>query len=317
MNQSSKLSITFIGCAVLYFAVSLLMSFVPAEIEIPVYLNLLISQMLIIIPAVLYMKKSRKSLKKLLAGKRLSGWAVVCLVVFIFAAEPLMMFLNYVSSLLFGNAVAGLSEELLSLPTITNVLFIAVMPAVVEETVFRGIFYQGYRRHGFWKAALISGLFFGLMHMNWNQFSYGFVLGILFAFLIEATGNIRAAMIVHFGINFESVMAVDTLRRSLGEQELTELLAQAGQAGVLESIEGMNLFYGTYLFLAAAISAAVCIFLIWLTAKLSQRCGYMSWMLWGGERRHLQTLEKQPLFDRWMAAAIAIPVIIMTLILIL
>ncbi len=313
MSQSSKLSLTFIASIALYFAVSLVMAFLPSEIEIPIYFNLLLSQSLVLLPAAGYMKKTGRSFKKMFIGKPISGWAVLCLIIFIFAVEPLIMFLNYVSSLIFGNAAAGLSEEILYLPTWANVLFIAVLPAMFEETVFRGVFFQGYRKHGFWKAALVSALFFGLMHMNWNQFSYGFVLGILFAFLVEATGNIRASMIVHFGINFESVMTIQSLRKMMETEELQAVLEASEQGIDVGSMAGMELLYGSYLFLAAALSAAVCILLIWLMAKASHRTGYMGWMLWGGERRHLQTLKIEKFMDRYLLAAILIPAVIMTL----
>ena len=56
----------------------------------------------------------------------------------------------------------------------------------------------------FGKAALMSGLIFGLMHLNFNQFSYGFVLGVIFAAVVEASGSIYASMAIHFLINFQS-----------------------------------------------------------------------------------------------------------------
>lgn len=313
MRQSSKVSIAFAGGILLYFIASLLLGLLPEGTALPVYLNLILSQSLIILPAVLYLKTTGKDVRSITKGSRLSGWAVLCLVIFIFVAEPLIIFLNYVSSLVFGNAVAGLSEEMLNLPTLTNVLFIAVLPAFVEEFVFRGVYYQGLRKHGFWKTAFITGLFFGLMHMNWNQFSYGFVLGILFAFLIEATGNIRASIIVHFGINFESVMALNTLKTLLSNDEVKEMLETSEQTLEFGMMEGAELLYGSYLFLAAAISLALCILLIWLAAKASQRTGYMGWILWGGERKHLQNVTKEPLFDRYMFAAILLPAGLMTL----
>jgi len=317
MKQSSKISIAFLASVLLYVTVSFLLGFLPEGTDIPIYFNLILSQAIIALPAVYYAVKNGKNLKKITIGKRMSGWAVLCLVIFIFISEPLIMFLNYASSLIFGNAVAGLSQEILYLPTWANIIFIAILPALSEEFVFRGIYYQGFRKHGFWKAALVSGLFFGLMHMNWNQFSYGFVLGILFAFLNEATGNIRASMIVHFGINFESVMAVSSLKSLMENEELSEMLMSSEQTVNLNLMEGMELLYGSYLFLAAAISAALCVLLIWLVAKACSRTGYMGWILWGGEKQHLRTMVREPFFDRYLTAAIVLPALIMSLLLLI
>ena len=57
----------------------------------------------------------------------------------------------------------------------------------------------------------MSGLIFGLMHLNFNQFSYGFVLGVIFAAVVEASGSIYASMAIHFLINFQSAQAINAL----------------------------------------------------------------------------------------------------------
>ena len=38
-----------------------------------------------------------------------------------------------------------------------NMMYIAMVPALAEEFLFRGIFYHSYRPSGIWKAALVSG----------------------------------------------------------------------------------------------------------------------------------------------------------------
>lgn len=39
------------------------------------------------------------------------------------------------------------------------------------------------------------------MHMNFNQMAYAVVIGLIFGFVVEATGSIIPTMIMHFLIN--------------------------------------------------------------------------------------------------------------------
>lgn len=308
MRQSEKLSITFLLTFLLYLGVSLFLSLQPWSSGIPLYADLVLSQALLILPALCYVRMNRVNLKRVLPRRRLTVGTVLCLIGMIFALEPLLTFVNYASSLLFGSGTAGLNSELIRLPAVGNILFVAVMPAFTEETVFRGVYYQGLRRNGFWKAALVSGLFFGLMHANWNQFSYGFLLGVLFALLIEATGSIYAPMLVHFGINFQSVMALNSYRE-LGEQEY-ESLMENGSRLLYGSDGAVSSLMVSYLFLAAAVSLGLCILLLWGITKLSERTGYMNWVLRGGEQRHLEETGKERLLSVPLVLAVFVPSVI-------
>lgn len=334
-GQSARLSITFLITFLLSLVVSFLLSFWPGEIELPLYANLLLSQGLLLLPSYVYLKKnaqetegfnreSERDTQRLsqrilpLRGvprRRLTAGTVLCLIGLVFVLEPLLAFVNYVSSVLFGNATTGLSSQMTQLPVLTNILFVAILPAWCEEMVFRGMYYQGLRRHGFWKAALVSGLFFGLMHMNWNQFSYGFLLGLLFPMLIEATGSIYASMLVHFGINFQSVTALASYQ-GMEASEYENLIENSGKL-LYGSGKAVSSLVGSYLFLAAALSFGLCALLVWGITKLSERTGYMRWVFWGGERRHLETLGKEPLLSLPLILAIAVPAAIMCILQIL
>ena len=87
-----------------------------------------------------------------------------------------------------------------------NLLLLAVLPALVEEYVFRGLIFLGYKKRNPLKAVLLSAVLFGFMHLNINQFSYAFVLGIVLALLVYATGSIIPGILVHFTINGYSVV---------------------------------------------------------------------------------------------------------------
>lgn len=109
-----------------------------------------------------------------------------------------------------------------------QVILLAVIPPLVEELVFRGIFFGSYRKAGMSGAAIMSGLIFGCFHLNINQGLYAFAIGIVFAYMVEATGSLWSSVIAHFAINTYSIGVVQLLK-------MTGIYALDGQAvGALE-----------------------------------------------------------------------------------
>ncbi len=82
----------------------------------------------------------------------------------------------------------------------------AVLPAVIEEIVIRGIVMQPLRRFGDKFAIVSSALIFSLMHGNMVQVPYTMVVGILFGYLVIKTGSLWPAIVLHFVNNFYSVV---------------------------------------------------------------------------------------------------------------
>ena len=82
---------------------------------------------------------------------------------------------------------------------IFSLFFTAVLPGVFEEIMHRGFLLKGLKdgKNIKW-AILFSGLFFGFMHLNVNQFFYATIIGIFFAFITLITKKIWPAIIMHF-----------------------------------------------------------------------------------------------------------------------
>ena len=79
------------------------------------------------------------------------------------------------------------------------VLFvIAVLPAIFEEVVFRGILLRGLKGVPVWAAALICGGIFSLFHRNPSQTVYQFLCGASFALIVLRCGSILPTVIAHF-----------------------------------------------------------------------------------------------------------------------
>lgn len=77
----------------------------------------------------------------------------------------------------------------------------ALLPGFCEEVANRGMLVSSYKCLGTKKAILLSGLLFGLMHLNINQFFYATILGFYFGFVALYTDSIFPTMIMHFTNN--------------------------------------------------------------------------------------------------------------------
>ncbi len=103
----------------------------------------------------------------------------------------------------------GYTRQNTTLPTLTGwnllpaILVIALLPAVFEETLFRGILVgrMGESGWGTVCTVLVSGALFSLYHTNPEQTIYQFVCGVLFALVALRSGSVLPSMVSHFANN--------------------------------------------------------------------------------------------------------------------
>lgn len=98
----------------------------------------------------------------------------------------------------------SLGEMLDAMSPLTSFVLVAILPAILEELVFRSYLYKKLIRFGELPYIILSGFFFGTYHGNFDQFLYAFALGCLFAYLVCHTGTPIYGMMLHLLINFYS-----------------------------------------------------------------------------------------------------------------
>ena len=74
----------------------------------------------------------------------------------------------------------------------------AVLPAIFEELLFRGVVFNGLKDYNKWWAVFGSAILFTFMHLNVEQTIYPFIVGTILAFVMLKTNNIIYPMIIHF-----------------------------------------------------------------------------------------------------------------------
>lgn len=90
---------------------------------------------------------------------------------------------------------------------LTIVLF-AIIPAILEELIFRGIIFQGLKSLGFWPSALITSLLFTLMHGSLSQFIYPFIVSIILCYVVYKTNSLYSSMLIHLISNTISIILI-------------------------------------------------------------------------------------------------------------
>jgi len=135
--------------------------------------------------------------------QKLGAKNIVLIIALGLLLQPPMMAIAAVSTLFTTNYVSELMHSFMQYPFLLILLATAVTPAVVEELVFRGYMQQVQTQNSgnFKKIALLNGLFFGIIHLNLNQFAYAFVMGVIFAYMVYYTRSIWAGIVPHFIIN--------------------------------------------------------------------------------------------------------------------
>lgn len=77
-------------------------------------------------------------------------------------------------------------------------LVVAVLPAIFEEMIFRGLLFKGLKSFGSVGAVLLCGGLFALYHQNPAQTIYQFCCGVAFALVVLRAGSIFPTMLSHF-----------------------------------------------------------------------------------------------------------------------
>lgn len=177
---------------------------------------------------------------------------------------PVTYYLNMVSQLFVPNAVnetvsyfaVTAGQDIWAKPLWLNLLYIAILPPLIEEFIFRGVLFQGFRSCGLFKTAFFTALMFGLAHGNLNQFMYAFAVGIFLAYLVEASGSVYASMLAHSLINGTTVLLM-YLERRLPENITSAMVEAESKTASVQDLGLMFWIIGAAIAGACAVLAVI------------------------------------------------------------
>ena len=198
----------FLSLVLLHLIASILVSMLSlSAVEIGTFGTLMFTQLLVLVPSFIFLLLFRVDLSEWIPFKKIRPGTVALIILFTFLIMPVISLINVFSQLFTTNTAVEMSGDFLGLPPVLAVMIVGFFGPFCEEFAFRGIIFAGLRKQGpVFAAAVLSALYFALMHLNLNQFSYALVLGVIFCLLVEATGSIWASMIAHAVINSWNIL---------------------------------------------------------------------------------------------------------------
>lgn len=225
--NAKKVNWLFLIILILEVAISFgLMFLAQRGIMLGVVESLLLTELIILVPAGIFLLTSKGDKREFLCFKKISLKTVGMIVLFVYLSMPLTTFLNSLTLFFTTNVVAEAGTEFLQLPFIVVLLLIGVYGPICEELTFRAVFYQGYKRSStVFYAIFFSALTFGFVHMNLNQMPYAFVIGIMLALLREATGSMWGPILFHVIFNSHSVVMMYVSKALYGDSEMEAALS--------------------------------------------------------------------------------------------
>lgn len=138
------------------------------------------------------------------------------------AGEIVLLFLMGGGLSIYGNLLVNMLgsflekkeyQELMNQVTegkslVMMIFWMGIVAPVAEEVIFRWLIYLRLRDYcrTVSAAAVISALIFGLYHGNLLQAVYAFLLGMLFAMILEKTGSLVSCLLLHMGANTASLI---------------------------------------------------------------------------------------------------------------
>ncbi|MFX0548391.1 CPBP family intramembrane glutamic endopeptidase [Hathewaya histolytica] len=259
MKRAFKVNILFLIIIVLQ--ISLVLFGAPLSKYIPINLVLIIGSILFVyMPAVIYILVNKQSFKDTLKLNKLGfDNALSCGLIFLLLL-PVTSFCNLLTSVWFKNNIPEAMGNTYSGSALLFFFTLAVMPAIGEELVMRGVILDGYKKINIHKAAVVNGFLFAVLHLNPPQFLYAFILGVIFSYLVVYTNSLFSSMLVHFLFNGLSSLVFILTVKLKGALDSNTLKEAANTASVIDKQ------YITALVISGLV-ASVCLLVIALLLR--------------------------------------------------
>ncbi len=206
---------------VVVYTLLLLSRYIPLDslmFKDNIYLSMIILQVMIfVLPGIFYCKLRGKSVTDNLRLKSISPSKIW----FVFSCFGVLVFgstlINTATFRLFDGAgqYSLYNTYVPSGSGWTDIVYVviafAVLPAITEEFIFRGVILSEYSDYGVGIAIIVSAVTFSMLHFNLNQFFIYLYCGIVVAYAVYVTGSLLAAVLLHllnnvYAIFFESVL---------------------------------------------------------------------------------------------------------------
>ena len=139
------------------------------------------------------------------------------------AISVVTMIEMYIAPEMVTETSIGLSSMFTSSSMIVAIIVVGIAPAICEEAVFRGVFFNSIwnQTHGKWIPIIVTAAGFGLFHGSIIRFFPTFLLGIVLGYLVYETNN------MFYNVMFHAINNIIPVLVLYGMQFLMQLMARA------------------------------------------------------------------------------------------
>ncbi|MGI6036877.1 MAG: CPBP family intramembrane glutamic endopeptidase [Limnochordia bacterium] len=169
------------------------------------YHGVLLAELLLILPTLLFMARDRLPLGYTLRlrwpGWRLLGWSALAAALAYIIATSLTAATRYLYSQL-GTSLPMFIPPVADGRQFAWTLFIGgLVASIAEEVLFRGYLLRAYEAFGSLQGVIITGLLFGMFHLSFQNLVPSAFLGIVMGYLVYRTDSLWAGIVAHFTNN--------------------------------------------------------------------------------------------------------------------
>ena len=236
------------------------------------YLTYLVPQLCFALAAAVYFRRARHPFPAMYRGAKWYYYLIAVLMQFglLFSLGELnTLFLSWLETLGYTSS-AGSLPPLEGGWLVLTLFVVALLPAVFEETLFRGILARNMHGAGWgtWVTILVSGAMFSLFHGRPEQTIYQFFCGCCFALIAVRSGSVLPTVLSHF-LNNALILVLSALGLETFSGVLSVVLIAIGAVFLAGSLVFLIFFdkktnrkggaprAGVF-FLAAAVGLVIC-----------------------------------------------------------
>jgi len=191
---------------------SLLTSRINTDGSLYFYYLILLQLATIGVPVIAYLIIGRKDIRYSLRLGRVNLIEVLLSAGMAFFGYGVIIFIN----LLWMMFLSKFGEpQAVSIPPIENgkqylmaVAAMALVPAVLEEFMFRGVIQRGYEGYGKTASIITTGIMFAFLHLSVVTIPAIILMGILLCYIAYRASSVLASMAYHFTNNLIAVTIV-------------------------------------------------------------------------------------------------------------
>ena len=190
--------------------ISVVMSITSSFMEstFPIYLQSLISGLLAyIIPITIYARTTKvtaKTAKERFYMNKCRTSVLFLAFVMGAAFQFVMVVANLPVNLLFNNSTPYLPETVFEL--VASMVIVAVLPAIFEEFLFRGIVVGSMVEFNTTAAAVFSSVMFAILHADMYGMLGYLLMGFVLTSVVRRSTSLYPAMIFHFANNMTALL---------------------------------------------------------------------------------------------------------------